>query len=265
MKKPILILSFFLCTLAFSQTISMDEEQTFFKSIKENETSLSPAKVKNFTLLLSSAKMEHFAEETWQNKEVFPLQFIWLNSGKYFITERGVPLTQDSVKTEYKYVLNELKSSVTQWLPELEMFMFKGVFQSISEDYRIAKLGKNYEVKYEKSSASEEMLYTALFSQTGQCLKISVLNRKQQSIKEVYPQYKISKLQQVLAGWITIKTEKFQYISRAEYILKTKRVSGSWFPDEIAFKITDNDEHERKGKVIFRNVLVNQPIQYLQQ
>ena len=119
----IVFLSVFVTSICHGQTDSLNEQQ-FFKNLQNSYYYLESTKTKNFTALLTNSVVEEFAKTNRKNSEIFPLQVIWYSPNRFFLSEKGVPALNDSLRGIFSEQVQDLKLKVQDILINLRQFLF---------------------------------------------------------------------------------------------------------------------------------------------
>jgi len=242
-------------------------EKDFFKQIEESYYSLSKTKINNFTALLTNYSTEDFAEKQWKNSEIFPLQLIWLSTNRVFLSEQGVPALSDSAKAKYNQMVLDLKEQITGILFDLKRFYLKGLYNSISSDYRLRSVSDLVEIKFLSIANSDTTYYTYYLGKNGLCFKIVTENPGDNTKVETYPHFRIVKTKWLISDW-EVQINRDNKIETGIVVnFNSKIIDGEWAPSEIVIAVQHAD---RPGETFtdvikFRNFLSNQPLQIIEQ
>jgi len=242
------------------------DEQLFFKNLEESYYTLNKTSLQNFTVLVNNNITEEFAANNWNNADIFPVQFIWLSTGKMFLSDQGAALIEnDSLRTVYNESVADLKKQITGLLGNLSNFYFEGLYKSISPDYQLNHIDDQVEIKFINTSSIDTSFNTFYFGLNGLCIKI--LNRipAQNATLEIYPSFKIVKTKWLITSWRIQISKNGEIESGVVFSLKNKLINDIWVPEEITVTVQKADKlGSTFGDIIkFKNYLFNQPLQYM--
>ena len=246
--------------------ISNFDERDFFKRVRDSYYSLSDENVRNFTALVTNASLEEFAQKLWNNAEVFPIQMIWFAPDRLFLSQQGVPTLPKDKYGEYQQQIAALNQQVKGILPDLQRFFFRGIYNSLREDYEISFDDEQTVIlNYISGSGPQETDLKYYFGLNGMCIKIETLYPSEGKRVVTLPRFRAIKTKWLCTGW-TIQTVENDSISGGYIIsLKNKIVNDLWVPINIQIEAQKAD---RAGEtftdiVKIRNYLFNQPIEYI--
>ncbi len=246
------------------QTVPFKEQQ-FFEKLQNSYYYLESTKTKNFTALLTNSATEQFAKTNWKNSEIFPLQVIWFAPNRIFLSEKGVPALNDSLKNIYSQHIQNLKIKVQDLLINLRQFYFNGFYNSISENYQILQSNDLVNLKFEKVSKSDTVKYAYQFGLNGLCLKITATSESDGTIVETIPVFKIVKTQWLIVGW-SVKVIKNDVIQSGYAVsLKNSQAGKIWVPIEIIISVQDVNHLGKTFSDVLkiRNYLFDQSLQIM--
>lgn len=266
MKITLMLLNIFIIfSHLFGQKDQIDE-QAFFENIKSSYYSLKNTNAKNVSVLLTNASMETFASKEWNNHEIFPLQLIWIAPERLFISQLGVPSLSDSSTTTYTYLVNNLKSQITDILFDLKRFYFSDLYSGIEENYKIKNINDVVRVSFFSVIKTDTTFYEYYFGLNGLCLKVLSYTPSTNLKVETIPHFKINKTKWIIMGWEVhiysdeeIQTGYFVEISFTE----KKNI---WIPQNIKLAVQrKTDLGKTYNEVLkFRNLLFDQPLHYME-
>lgn len=263
MLKSIFIIILFIIPISAQETPF--DEQAFFKNIKESYYTLNDTELKNFTTLVTSLKMEKFAEEQWKNKEVFPLQLIWFKPDRLYLSQQGVPtIPQDKYK-EYQEIVDGLKQQMKGILVDLQRFYITGIYETISDKYTI-KLDKDVVlISYNAGNEENQIPVNYIMGINGLCLKIDISYPKEKKQILIYPSFKTIKTKWLCDGWSVQTVINGEVESGFILELVNSQVENVWVPIQINLGVQKSDERGNTYYDIIkmRNYLFNQSIELL--
>ncbi len=263
------LLIFSLCIItSIEAQVNNFDERNFFKKVRDSYYTLADDNVNNFTALVTNVSLEKFAQDTWENSEIFPIQMIWFAPDRLFLSQQGVPTLPKDKYGEYQQQIADLNQQVKGLMFDLQRFFFKGIYNSLSDDYEISFHDEEtVEIKYVFDSGVEETHIKYIFGLNGLCVKIETTYPSQNKVIITKPSFRAVKTKWLCNGW-TIQTVENEKITGGFIIsLKNKIKNDYWVPINIQI---DVQKSEKQG-VIFsdiikiRNYLFNQPIEYINQ
>jgi len=238
-------------------------EKDFFNNLKTSYYHLSDTKINNFVALVTSMKMEMFASKQWKNAEIFPLQLIWFNPDKVYLTQRGVPKIKDDKYKEYQELLNGLKMQIKGILTDLTRFYLVGLYQSIHPDYVLQHNEEAVQITFSTEEAGTITKVKYLIGYNGQMILIQVSYPIQKKQIIIYPKFKTVKDKWLCTGWKVQTVEKDQVVSGYDLQIKNSFFEGVWVPADIILTVQKADLKGQTfyDEIKFKNYLFNQPIQ----
>ena len=247
-----------------SQSKSFDEK-AFFDNLKTSYYTLGSQGIKNFVALVTSSKMETFAQENWENKEIFPLQLIWFNPSKLYISQRGVPKIKEGKYKEYQDLVNALKTQLKGILTDLERFYFDGIYNSIQGDYVLKHNEKEVQITQTQNASNVITKIKYLFGYNGLCLYNEIVYPQENKTISIYPRFKIVKNKWLCQGWTVQTFVGDEVESGFNITIDNGFTNQVWVPLSILIEV---QKAELKGKTFYdeiklRNYLFNQSIQFV--
>ncbi len=261
---------FFISLLLFviqpslAQTDSFNEKE-FFDNLRNSYYTLSSQGIKNFVALVTSNHMETFAQANWQNKEIFPLQLIWFNPRKIYISQKGVPKIKEGRYKEYQDLVNALKTQLKGILTDLERFYFTGIYDNITGDYVLQHNEEAVQITQVQSIGNVLTKVKYLFGYNGLCLYNEIIYPNENKTIAIYPRFKIVKDKWLCQGW-TVQTYIGDKVESGFNITIQNGYMGRvWVPVSILIEV---QKAELKGETFFdeiklRNYLFDQSIQFV--
>ena len=270
LKKQIIIFIFIsqlIIDFVYSQENQYFDEQQFFKQMQTSYYALTETNINNFTVLLTNIRTEKFAQDKWNNNEIFPIQMIWLASDRIFLSEQGVPALDDSAKKIYSELVGDLKKQVSGVLFDLKRFYLNGVFKSISNDYQLRQINDLIEIKFTQMNQEDSTYFTYYFGLNGLCLKIVTETPSLNQKVETYPYFKIIKTKWILTGWEVQMSINNKIETGFVVTLKNRLHNELWIPLEMSITVQQSKTPGQtfNDSIKFRNFLYNQPLQYIEQ
>lgn len=263
MKSVISLLSACLSML-FAQINEFDEQQ-FFKSIQESYYTLANTDVKNFTALVTSLKMEKFAEENWQSKEIFPLQLIWFSPEKLYLSQQGVPTIKDNRYQEYQEIVDGIKQQMRGILLDLQRFYFVGLFESIANNYALEHDDKFVWINYNAGSDSIAIPVKYTMGRNGLCLKIELTYPVENKQIMIYPSFKTMKTKWLCDGWSVQTMLNGEVINGYVLEIINLEIEKVWVPGQINIGVqrADDPAHTYYDIIKLKNYLFNQSLELI--
>ena len=262
--SAILLLS--LNNILFAQNQQFDEQE-FFSSIKTSYYNLTNTGAKNFVALVTSKKMEIFAKEAWNNSEVFPLQLIWFNPDKLYLSQQGVPKITPGKYQEYQEILNGIKMQLRGILPDLQRFYIGGFFDSINQEYTLQHNEEAVQITFSTNDPSGGTKVKYLFGYNALNILIQIDYPEQNKQIVIYPKFKTVKTKWLCTGW-SVQTFIDNVVqSGFNLALKNRLIDDAWVPIDILIEVQKSDTKEQKfyDEIRLRNFLFNQSIEFSNQ
>jgi hypothetical protein len=250
--------------IAAAQNTNADfNEQDFFNNLKTSYYHLSDTPIKNFVTLVTSMKMEMFASQQWKNAEIFPLQLIWFNPDKVYITQRGVPQLEKDKYKEYQDLIAGLKTQIRGILADLTRFYLVGLYDSIHPDYVLKHNEEAVQINFSTQEAGVITRVKYLLGYNGLLILIQVDYPLQQKRIVIYPKFKTVKNKWLCTGWNVQSYEKGQVVSGYDLKIKNHYINNVWVPGEIVLAVQKADKKGQTfyDEIKFKNYLFNQPLQ----
>jgi hypothetical protein len=246
--------------------ISNFDERDFFKRVRDSYYCLSEENVNNFTALVTNVSIEEFAKELWNNAEIFPIQMIWFAPDRLFLSQQGVPTLPKDKYGEYQQQISALNQQVKGILMDLQRFFFRGIYNSLHEDYQLSfDDDQTVVLSYVRGSGPQETDTKYYFGLNGMCIKIEMIYPSQNKRVITLPRFRAVKTKWLCTGW-SIQTIDNDEVSGGYIIsLKNKVVNDLWVPINIQIEVQKSDRiGETFSDIIkIRNYLFNQPIEYI--
>lgn len=266
--KKILLSIILIVTVIIAKSPAQEkgfDEQAFFANMQTSYYALAGTGIQNFVALVSSARMQTFAQQFWKNKEVFPLQLIWFNPNKIYISQQGVPSIPKGKYQEYQDLLKGLKTQVKGLLVDLQRFYFQGLYNSISGDYILKHNDKEVQITQMQHIGKLTTKLKYLFGLNGLLLYNEISYSSQNKLITVYPKFRTVKNKWLCDGWSVQTYINGQVESGFNLKLTSQLVNNVYVPVDITLEV---QKAEKKGQtfvdqLIFRNYLFNQSIQFV--
>ena len=238
------------------------DEQSFFMQIHDSYYTLSNTDVKNFSALVTSANFSKFAKDTWNNSEIFPLQLIWFNPDKIYISEKGVPPSKGK-EDEVKQLISGVKQQLKGILVDLQRFYFSGLYKSIPEEYKLRHNEEAVQITYETGEGIGLTRVKHLLGLNGLLLGIEILYPSENKMITITPRFRTVKTKWLCEGW-KVQTIKNSIIESGFNLkIENRVVNDVWVPTEIIIEVQKADQ---PGKTFYdvlsmKNYMFNQSIE----
>ena len=238
-------------------------EQDFFNQLNGSYYKLSDTKVKNFTASVTSMKMEMFAKEMWANAEVFPIQLIWLNPDRIFLSQLGVPKISEEKYKEYQEIVNGLKMQLTGILLDLQRFYLSGIFESIPADYTLQTNEEAVQVSFSSKDNVGVTKVKYLFGYNGKNLLLQIYYPSQQKQLNIYPEFKTVKNKWLCTGWSVQTYQNNEIVSGFNVALENRYINEAWVPGEITIKVQQSKKQGQTfyDAIILKNYMFDQSLE----
>jgi hypothetical protein len=243
------------------------DERDFFKTVRESYYNLSDENINNFTALVTNSEIEQFAQDEWGNAEVFPLQVIWFSPDRLFLSRQGVPSLPKEKYDKCQQKISDLNIQLKRIMPNLQRFIYKGVYNSLRNDYEISMTNKEQTViiKYIRGSGTLQTVEKFYFTLNGLCRKIDITNSDNMKQITTFPIFRAVKTKWLCTGWKIKIRESNKDSSEYTISLRNKIVNDLWVPADIKINnsTTNNKEELFSSMIKIRNYLFNQSIEYI--
>lgn len=251
-------------TFSMAQEFHLDEKK-FFADLQDSYYSMSETELENFTCLVTNSTMEDFAEEHWNNKEIFPLQFIWIEPDRVFLSQQGVPSLADTLQREFEQNFADLKQQVKAILLDLQRFYINGIYASISQDYILVKKKQVLDIIFEVAQDTLNTQFKYTFGMNGLCLKIETAYPSINRIILTYPQFRVVKTKWLCTGWEVQIVDNGDVSSGFAVTLDNQFIDPVWVPTKIDLQVQKKEEAgvTYSDVLKFRNYLFNQSLQLI--
>lgn len=249
-----------------AQDTSFDE-QMFFQSLKDSYYTLNATGLKNFTALITNDTLENFAKMNWGNSEIFPIQLIWFNPDKTYLSKRGVPALDAKKQKDYAELIDGLTQRVRGILVNLHQFYLVGLYKAISEDYTLNHNEQAVQITSTDGSGENFTKTKLLFGHNSLLLQIELSYPAQNKSIHIFPEFRTVKTQWLCEGWISQTFINNEIQDGYELKIENVFVQNVWLPTEIYLKV---QTAEKKGatyydRLKFKNYLFNQSIELVDQ
>ncbi len=259
------VIFFLLLSLALLPAQEFDEK-SFFNALQKSYYSMSQSGINNFTALVTNSRFETFASEQWDNRETFPLQFIWLSNGRLFLTEQGTPALKDSADiSRQQELISDMKSQITGLIWDLKRFYLDGVYNVIEDDYTIRPMEQIVEVRFTTTTEDDTSHYKYFFGLNGLLLKVETFQPAKNTIVETYPSFKVVKSKWLCEGWEVQMRVNGEIETGLIIKITNREINGVWVPDTFLITV---QQSKTPGvtyfdAVKFRNYLFNRSLQLI--
>jgi hypothetical protein len=245
----------------FSQENSFDE-QSFFLKLENSYYTLTNTKTKNLKALVTSANFSKYAKNTWDNSEIFPLELIWFNPDKIYITEKGLPTSQQDYEKTMEMTVT-LKRQLKGILVDLQRFYFSGIYKSIPNNYQIRNNEQAVQITYEAGEGSTYTKVKQLFGLNGLLLGIEVYHSAEKKMITVKPEFKTVKTKWLCVGWEVQTSLDGQIKNGFKLKIENRFVNDVWVPSEIGIEVQKADMPGQTfyDVISIKNYLFNQPLE----
>lgn len=259
--------SLFLILIGFTISFSQDslDERSFFEKVKTSYYVLNQTSTKNFTALVTSLKMEKFAQETWQNQEVFPLQLIWFAPDRFYLSQQGSPTIPPDKYREYQSLVDGIKMQMKGILLDLNRFYVAGIFQRLSDDYKFRCSEEAIQITSKEGEPTNLTHVKYLLGLNGSCLLIEISYPTENKIIIIYPEFMTLKDKWLCKGW-TVQTMIAGEVQSGFKLQIEYNVNNSiWVPVEIAITVQKAEEPGTTyyDQIKLKNYLFDQSIRLL--
>jgi len=256
-----ILVCFIILSTATGQQTEFNEKE-FFSELSNSYYTLNETQLNNFSALVTSLKMEIFAEDVWENEEIFPLQLIWFKPDKIYLAQQGVPTIKENRYKEYQEIIDGIKFQIEVILPYLKRFYILGLYESIPN---------NYDIKVEEELVwitairnQDSLMDSTIYKmgRNGLCLNIEIHYPAENENIIITPSFNIIKTKWLCNGWIVQRLIGNSVINAYVLEIEYGEYQSFWFPVEIKMNIQKANDPDTYYDIIkFRNYLFNQPIQ----
>ena len=260
----IVLISIFLLQSIYAQQKLFDEKQ-FFMDLHNSYYTVKQTGISNFVALVNNVSTENFAKKHWNNRDIFPIQIIWLNNDRLFLSQQGTPALPDSLTPVYSSLLDDLKEQLRGLLFDYKRFFISGLYSTIPQDYSITKSNDLIQIKFNALENGDTISYGYYFGLNGLCLKVETLNYTQKQRIETYPRFKIVKTKWLCTGWEVQISVNGKIESGFNVTLNNNLIDQVWVPGDIVLSVQSIDKPgvTFNDVIKFRNYLFNQSLQFI--
>jgi hypothetical protein len=258
-----------LCLLwisVFSLNVSAQlDEREFFNRVNSNYYALELTELKNFSSWITSNVFEETTTKLYQ-KDVYPLELIWVNPNDTYFIRRPLPPLEDSLAINHvRSAQSDLQEEFRAVLMNWSRFYAGRLLREMPADYVIESHSDTVLLKFfneDELGMSETVM---LFGQNGLVLKITTAYQDSLQTIEIYPEYKYTGEYWLCKGWQVQIAEKGEVTSGFHVKVISKRINKYWLPSQ--FQMTLQSKEEKNKLFIrvynFKNILINRDIQIL--
>lgn len=245
----------------FSQESDFDQKD-FFMQLKNSYYTLKDTPKENFTALVTSTEMEAFADSIWDNPEVFPLQLIWFNPDRLYLSQLGVPTIKEGKVKAYQDLVNRLKQQVRGILTDLQRFYMVGLYETIPDDYEVRAENQFVIVEYEIIKGQNLTRVEHMFGKNARCLEIRIHYPDKDEHVTIVPEYRTVKTKWLCNGWTVQTKRQDEIVSGFKVSLELGIVDDVWVPHDFVLTVQTSEAKGRTyfDRIKFRNYLFNQSI-----
>ena len=264
-KKIILLICFLYLPLnIFAQQENFDE-QDFFRRLEESYYTLKSSGYQNMTAFVSSLKFEKFAQKTWNNTEVFPIQLMWFYPNKLYLSERGVPAFDKSKQKEYRELLEGIKQQMRGILVDLSMYYITGLYNTILDNYKLRHNEQAVQITYETGKDNDLTKTKLLFGYNGLLLETQIIYPAQNKVIIILPTFRLVKTKWLIDRWQVQTSINGEIVNGFEIKLESTQVNNTWVPANIIISVkkADDPENTYYDVLKFRNIMFNQSLELM--
>ncbi|MBD3224410.1 MAG: hypothetical protein GF313_06755 [Caldithrix sp.] len=238
-------------------------EKRFFQNLQDSYYTLAGTSKENLTALVTSAKMEVFADSAWANREVFPLQFIWVNPGKLYLSEKGVPTMEDAYAEQYGMLVSALKQQMKGILIDLQRFYINGLYRTIPDNYQLTHDERFVKVDYSTDIGGQTTNVYHTFGHNGLCLRIDIQYPQQNKSLTILPEFRTIKTKWLCEGWMVQTKIGDEVESGFQLTIEWMQSDEIWVPQDIVLSVQKKSKMGRTffDQIKLRNYLFNQSLQ----
>jgi hypothetical protein len=265
MKK----IAFFLFLLAGHLLYGQDSlmQDRFIKKINASYLLLANTGVKNFTATVSSLKMDKFCKENWGDKQIFPLQLIWISPERIYLSQLGVPALSQEKTIEYQVLLDGLKQQMKGILLDLVRFYITGINPGFGQDYKLRNNEEAVQITFKSGNEESPSNVKYLFGLNGLCLLNEINYTKENKIITIYPKFMTKDNKWLCQGWTVQTIIGGQVQNGYKLDISYAKMSEIWAPIElnINVQITEKPGATYYDQIQIKNYMFNQALQFNEQ
>jgi hypothetical protein len=240
---------------------AQDTQQNFLEQLKTIYYNLNATDINNFSASIKSSVFEKEFESFFAEREITPLEIIWLKPDKYYYLKKPLPSLIDTTKTgiidqKILDMKQELASIFLNW----QRFVAGNLYEILPSVYDIEEMADRIIITYKTDEFHEVCLH---FGKNGLCLKILNIDISNEQTIYTYPAYTFLENLWLCSGWRVQIEEKGEIVSGFVVSLKSRKVKGYFLPDRIILNAQTLDKKNLIFERIydFKNVMVNREFQ----
>jgi hypothetical protein len=250
-----------LLSLFLIQAEAQVGQAEFFERLKTIYYSLNKTDIKNFSALIKSSVFEKEFDNYFAEKDLFPLELIWIKPDKYYYIKKPLPSLIDTSKTgiidtKIMEMRQELGGIFLNW----QRFVAGSIYETIPKIYDLEELADKNIISYKSDETHEVRLF---FGKNGLCLKIINTDVAKEQTIYTYPGYSYVNNRWLCTGWQVQIEDKGEITSGFVISLKSRKVNDFFLPDRIILNVQTTDKKNLVFERIydFKNVMVNREFQ----
>jgi hypothetical protein len=257
-KKIFSLLITWLCLLpAHAQS----NQQNFLEQLRTIYYRLNATDIKNFSASITSSAFEKEFESFFAEKDISPLEIIWVKPDNYYYLKKPLPSLIDTTKTDMiDQKILEMKQELAGVFLNWQRFVASNLYQMLPSVYDIEETADRIIISYKTDEYHEIRLF---FGKNGLCLKILNIDIEKEQTIYTYPAFTYLENLWLCSGWRVQIEEKGDIVSGFVVSLKSRKVKGYFLPDRIILNAQTVDKKNLIFERIydFKNVMVNREFQ----
>ena len=241
------------------------DEREFFNRVNSNYYALELTELNNFSSWITSNAFEETTKKLYE-KEVYPLELIWVNPNDTYFIRRPLPPLEDSLaNNDVHNAQSDLQEEFRALLMNWSRFYSGRLLANMPADYIIESQSDTVVLKFFNEDGPRKSETVMLFGQNGLVLKITTLYQDSSQTIEILPEYKYTGEYWLCKGWRVQIAFKGEVTSGFHVKIISKRINKYWLPSQFQMTLQSKDVKDKLFLRVynFKNVLINRDIQIL--
>jgi hypothetical protein len=250
-----------LICLAFLPLKAQNSGDNFLQTLETIYYNLNKTDLKNFSATIKSSVFEKEFDSYFAEKEISPLEVIWVKPDKYYYLKKPLPSLIDTSKSplidkKIMEMRQELGSIFINW----QRFIAGNLATIIPEIYTIEEIDDKIIISFNTDENHEVRLH---FGKNGICLKILTIDLEKEQTIYTYPAYTYLDNFWLCTGWRIQIEQKGDIVSGFVVSFKSRKVKGYFLPDRVILTVQTLEKKDLVFERIydFKNVTVNRELQ----
>jgi hypothetical protein len=241
------------------------DEQEFFNRVNSNYYALELTELKNFSSWVTSNVFEEITNKLYE-KEVYPLELIWVNpNSTYFIRRPIQPLEDSTANVNVRKAQSDLQEELRGLLMNWSRFYAGRLLANMPADFVLESKSDTVLLKFISEEGPQISETIMLFGQNGLILKMMTTDQDSSQTIEIYPEYNYTGEYWLCKGWRVQILNIDQVTSGFHVKIISKRINKYWLPSQFQMTLQSKNVKDKLFLRVynFKNVLINRDIQIL--